>query len=158
MVCGAPEGRANPHPPPSVAPKSRRGPPRTPPGKIRPQGRPLCAAGGRGHSAHGAQHIEAFNGMGRGLPHQRTQKHGPLCTPWDTQSTAVTLVLGSGVCCGGLDKTPFLTGGFLGPLQLRVKVFLDAPRPCAYHTCSAQHNAHGVHTRHTERWCLPPPT
>ena len=68
--------------------------------------------GGRGHSAHGAHYIEAFNGMGRGLPHRRTQKHGAFRTPWSTQSTVVTSVLGSGVCRGGLHKTPFLPGGF----------------------------------------------
>ena len=69
--------------------------------------------GGRGHSAHGAHYIEAFNGMGRGLPHRRTQKHGAFRAPWSTQSTVVTSVLGSGVWAGGLDKTPSLLGGLL---------------------------------------------
>ena len=67
--------------------------------------------GGRGHSAHGAHYIGAFNGMGRGLPHRRTQKHGPFRTPWSTRSTVVTSVLGSGVCAGGLHKTPCLPWG-----------------------------------------------
>ena len=60
--------------------------------------------------------IEAFNGTGRGLPHRKTQKHGPFRTPQSTQKTVVTLVLGFGLGAGGLDKTPSLPGGLGGPV------------------------------------------
>ena len=73
--------------------------------------------GGRGHSAHGAHYIEAFNSMGWCLPHPKTQKHGPFRTPRSTQKAVVTLVLGFRPGSGGLDKTPFLPGGLanMGP-------------------------------------------
>ena len=67
--------------------------------------------GGRSHSAHGAHYIEAFNGMGRCLPHPKTQKHRPFRTPRSTRKAVVTLVLGFRPGSGGLDKTPFLLGG-----------------------------------------------
>ena len=88
-ACRAPERRGDPARPP----KSHPGPPGDPPDEMRPRGRPWCAVGGRGHSAHGAHYIEAFNGMGRCLPHPKTQKHGPFRTPRSTQKAVVTLVL-----------------------------------------------------------------
>ena len=109
-ACGPPNAGA-----PPIRTQSRPESPVPPSDETRPKGRALVCRGKacqqRTRGPQRTYDMGTFIGMGRGLPHPKTQKHGPFRTPQSTQKTVVTLVLGFWMWAGGLHKTPSLLGG-----------------------------------------------
>ena len=71
--------------------------------------------GGRGHSAHGAHYIEAFNGMGRWFPNPPHTNPGHFPTLLDPTDRKMPRFLVRGVGVLAVSKPPVLPGGLEAP-------------------------------------------